>query len=183
MQKTKDNVVATVGTPQHNLKEIIAVGKVATTHGIKGWLKLDSESPALLINNDKWYSRSKSSKKWDAVDLENSSDANGRVLAKYTNCNDIDQAQEYVGLIIGLERKSFPELDSGTYYWCDLIGLDVIAQDNTLLGKVKELISNQANDLILLDDKQKTLIPLVVQHVKEVNFDKLAIYTNWAKEY
>lgn len=65
------------------------------------------------------------------------------------------------------------ELPDGTYYICDLLGLEVKKNDGTVLGTIEDIIKTGSNDVYVVNTgKDKPiLLPVIDDVVKEVNID------------
>ena len=74
------------------------------------------------------------------------------------------------------ERVALPELEEGSYYWCDIIGLAVFTTDEQYIGRVESIISTGSNDVFMVKDLDKgddneTLIPALESVVLEIDFE------------
>ena len=71
-----------------------------------------------------------------------------------------------------MEKSRLPALEEGTYYWSDLIGLDVHATDGRFLGKIASIFRTGSNDVyVTRDEDRETLIPALVSVVKSVDLE------------
>ncbi len=85
-----------------------------------------------------------------------------------------EQASELKGSSLFIERKSLPDLDEGTYYWCDLIGLNVYSENKEFIGRIHTIITTGSNDVYVVKDprengKGETLIPALASVVRAVD--------------
>jgi 16S rRNA processing protein RimM len=71
------------------------------------------------------------------------------------------------GALLQVPRGELPALAEDAYYAFQLVGLEVVQQDGPLLGRVAEVRSYPANDVLELDDGR--LLPLVDACVLEVD--------------
>lgn len=83
------------------------------------------------------------------------------VVARLEGVDDRDQAAALVGAEIGVSREHLPEPDDGQYYWSDLIGLEVVHLDGSVLGKLETLLETGAHDVMVVKGEQERLIPFV----------------------
>jgi 16S rRNA processing protein RimM len=62
-------------------------------------------------------------------------------------------------------------LPAGSYYVHELIGMDVMTQDNAAVGKVTAFMETGAADIVIVTtaDGREQLVPLTAQIVTEVN--------------
>ena len=71
------------------------------------------------------------------------------------------------GAVIEVERDALPEPAEGEYYAFQLVGLEVEESDGAKLGRVTEVSSGPANDVLELDTG--LALPLVDACVREVD--------------
>ena len=73
---------------------------------------------------------------------------------------DRNQAEALVGSEIFIDKQDLPELEEGTYYWFDLIGLAVWTTDNQMIGHVDAIIETGSNDVYVVKHNDcETLVP------------------------
>ena len=96
-----------------------------------------------------------------------------------------EQARRLMGVDIAIYRDQLPPLPDGEFYWCDLIGLDVINQAGVALGKVIEVQETGANDVLVVQQgQQNILIPFVIGAVvQEVDMEQGHMQVDWDPEY
>ena len=80
---------------------------------------------------------------------------------KFSDCNDRDAAEALKGIEIGVYRDQLPESAADEYYWRDLVGLQVITQDNRVLGIVDHLLETGANDVLVVKGEEELLVPFI----------------------
>ena len=73
------------------------------------------------------------------------------------------------GDAIELDRNALPEPEEGEYYAFQLVGLEVEEPDGAKLGRVTEVSSGPANDVLELDTG--LALPLVDACVQQVDLD------------
>lgn len=87
-----------------------------------------------------------------------------------------NQAEVLVEAGVYCDKKDLPPLEPDTYYWRDLLGMDVYDVDDHLLGEVVQIIPTGANDVYVVKSKdahpaQEILIPAISSVVLEVNLE------------
>jgi 16S rRNA processing protein RimM len=73
-------------------------------------------------------------------------------------------------------RDALPELEEGSYYVSDLVGLAVLDEDGVGVGRVRDVLPGPANDVLELDSG--LLLPLVEACVREVDLAGRRILLN-----
>ena len=150
-------------------KEII-VGKVIGVRGIKCQLKIRSESDnpnrfttntEILIDNKKY-----------TINKVNSDEKKQLIYINISNINDRNSAEKIIGELIKVPISSLPKLkDKNTYYYFQIIGLDVLDELNTKIGKVINIMPNVNNDnyIIKTSDNKEIIIPSKSEWVKKID--------------
>ncbi len=164
---------------------IIIIGKIVGVHGIKGWLKILSFTRPRqnIFDYGPWLV--KQSEEWQEVQLLEGKPRGKGLVASLEGISDRDEAMALVSSEIAIDRDQLPEPKEGEFYWHDLINMQVINQQNEVLGVVKELLETGANDVLVVgDDKQRYLIPYVQDvYIKDVDTEQGVIQVDWQSDY
>ncbi|MCE2705778.1 MAG: ribosome maturation factor RimM [Proteobacteria bacterium] len=163
---------------------LIPMGRVVNAFGIKGWVKIKTDTheydslnqykKLYLFINNKWVLRT----------VEQSFVQNDIFHAKFDGVSDRDAALMLKGTVIAVPRDEFPPTDDGEYYWVDLIGLEVINSKNEHLGKVIDLMETGTNSvLVVKNDTAERLIPFIGVYVANVDLEKKQITVYWELDY
>jgi 16S rRNA processing protein RimM len=98
--------------------------------------------------------------------------------------DDRDKALKLKSSKITVPRDRFPPLESGQYYWADLVGLEVSNLDGAELGTIAEMLATGANDVIVAKAERERLIPFVMgQFVKEIKLDEGKMLVDWDVDF
>ena len=165
-------------------ERIIPVAEIVAVHGLRGWVKLQPGTKhELLCACPSWYLRL-SGGQWSVTKPEQCRLRRDRSLIKLAGSETRDQAQELIGAQIGLERQHLPKLEQNDYYWCDLVGLEVIDATGSSLGNVQSMFDTPANDVMEVGAQDKRiLIPFAPSYIVQVDFSKGKIFTRWQLDY
>ena len=158
----------------------IQVGRIAGIYGVKGWLKIESYTrpPENIFSYKPWYIKQDGN--WQEMNLLDSKIHGKGLIAALENINDRDVAREFIDADISIFRSQLHDLEPGEYYWHDLLGMQVINQQDSLLGQLQEILETGANDVLVVKGKNRYLIPLVWgRYVLEVDQDKGNIRVDW----
>lgn len=159
----------------------VIVGTVAGVFGIKGWIKVRSETePATnILQYSPWYLSHNGT--WLRYEVQEGQRHNKGLIAHLKDCDDRDLAASLVGYQIAIERSQLPEAGEGEYYWSDLIGLKVENKQGQELGVIRDLMPTGANDvLVIKNGENELLIPYVVDHyIVNVDLDQGKMTVDW----
>ena len=168
-------------------QRIEVVGKLGSTYGIRGWLRIYSstEQAESIFDYQPWFLKIKG--KWQPTELENWRHHNHEIIVKLKGVDDREAAQILANVEIGVDLSVFPELEEGDYYWHDLIGCSVVNLEGYTMGTVTEMMETGSNDVLVVKantkdafGKQERLIPfLYEQVVKRVDLTTKTIEVDW----
>src|SRR5262245_3102277 len=106
------------------------------------------------------------------------------LLAKLDGIETREQAEALKGKEISAPRAALPEPAEGTYYWADLVGLEVVNAQGVVLGIVKRLFSSGAQDVMeLAGESGQKLLPWVSAVVKQVDLEAGRIEVDWGADW
>ncbi|MDH5446637.1 MAG: ribosome maturation factor RimM [Gammaproteobacteria bacterium] len=163
-------------------KERVVLGRVTGLFGVKGWVKVYSETqpPANILDYSPWYLNLAGH--WQPLELKQGQIHSKGMIARLGECTDRDQASALVGADIAVFRDQLPELKPDEFYWADLVGLKVINPTGETLGKVDHLLETGANDVLVVKDDsgKEMLVPYIKDEViKQVDLEEGVIQIEW----
>jgi 16S rRNA processing protein RimM len=76
-----------------------------------------------------------------------------------------------------------PELDTGEYYWADLIGFTVANVDGVTFGTIDHLFETGSNDVMVVKGEREHLVPFIKdQVVKSIDTTSKRMLVDWPEE-
>lgn len=169
--------------------EKIILGKINGLHGVKGWVKVFSETDPRegITQYGSWFIQLPNANEghWREVRLEAGRPQAKTVIAKLEGYDDRDEAMQLVGARIAINPDQLKPLGRDEYYWRDLIGMRVVNQQNIELGNVESLFETGANDvLVVKDETREHLIPWTLGHaVLDVDQEHGIISVDWDEDF
>ena len=166
--------------------DFIVIGRITSTHGVKGWVSIESYSSnkkdifnyKLFLNNNN---------KFKIIDISDYKLMPKKIILKIKNIDSIDTAETLLGYQIYTKSNQLNELDEDEYYWNKLIGCNVYTDENNLLlGKVTSIIRNISSDILVIkhkENKEEILIPFIKTYLQEVNLKEKIIKVDWENDY
>ena len=152
---------------------LIAVGRISGTHGIRGQLRLHSYSGNLeSLQATKSVLLRFSAGNTRQIQLKRAVYHSGKFLLTLDGFDTIEKAQELTGCELFLQREQLPETDADEYYWQDLLGLSVVTDEGQTLGIIRDILETGANDVYLVHNAQlrkEYLIPAIASVVTNVD--------------
>lgn len=149
-------------------KEMLCIGEIVNTHGIRGELKV---VPLVDDVND-LCSYKKVYISGTSYEVEGIRFHKNFALVKLCGIDDKTLGDRYKGKFLELPREELKPLDEGRYYVCDLIGLKIIDSELGELGAVEDVIETGSNLVYVTEYDGKPLcIPVLEGVVQEIDID------------
>lgn len=171
--------------PDSDEQKRVILGRVSGLYGISGWLKIFSYSRPRenIFSYNPWLIQ-QSAGAWLTQKVSAWKPHGKGVIAQFDGVNDRDSAQRFVGQDIAVSREQLPALEDDEYYWCDLVGLEVVNQAGDVLGTIVEVQETGANDVLVVSGQERYLIPLLKGSVvKQVDRAQGRMLVDWDGEY
>lgn len=153
----------------------VSVGAFASTHGVRGDVKLRSftENPETILDFEVLHR----GKNGPDVHVKFSKVSKGMLVVSVEGINTCEEAQALNGVELFVPRAAFDEIEGDDeFYIADLVGLRVKSPSGKELGSVRAIENFGADDLvdILLKEPAKGLglalmVPFTERFVPKVN--------------
>ncbi len=151
----------------HKNNDLIEIGILSKPHGLKGEIKISLHSPDsnLILNLKEVFIDDLSFKINKAKKIPNGA------LLKFLSKDDRTSIEKLVKKKVFVAKELIPDLPYGEYYFFELIGSDVVFNDE-IVGTLIEIVETKANNIyvIKMKDGEEILIPKTDSFIK--NFDK-----------
>lgn len=72
-----------------------------------------------------------------------------RVVVNVSEVRDRSAAEKWTGADVVITRQDLGSCEEGEYFHDELLGSDVVDADGTVLGRVVDIVSSPANDVIV----------------------------------
>ncbi len=156
-------------------QDLIAIGFVRTSYGVKGDIKVSSysgETGHFLKLKEVFLKKGKVQKRFD---VERVQELNGDVLLKLRSLDSPEAAKMYATWDLLVPREFASPLKEGEFYYCDLFG-SILFHEGSRMGVVKSVIDNGASALLEIEcdpdaeGKRRTvLVPFLDQFIGDVD--------------
>ncbi|WP_140919881.1 ribosome maturation factor RimM [Limnobaculum xujianqingii] len=165
----------------------VVLGKLGSTYGIRGWLRVFSstEQSESIFDYQPWYIQRAG--EWRVIELEGWKRHNQDLIIKLKGVDDREVANSLTNCEIAVEAEQLPPLEEGDYYWKDLMGCQVVTTSGYELGKVTDMMETGSNDVLVVRANLKDafgakerLIPFLDgQVIKKIDLTAQLIEVNW----
>lgn len=164
--------------------EQIVLGKVASPFGVRGWTKVTSYTEPMdgILDYPAWQLNQNGRKSRLKV-------CEGRphgkfLVVKFDGIDDRDDVALLTNATIEVSRQDLPDVQDGSYYWTDLIGLSVTTVDGVSLGRVDTIMETGANDVLVIKGDRERLVPWVMDDViVKVDMAEGLLVVDWDPDF
>ena len=138
----------------NQLGERVTLGHITGVSGLKGWVKVHSDTNPRenIVGYRSWWLQQSGA--WRRVKVVGGRPQGKTIVANIENVSSPEQASELIGAVIAVERTEMPKLEAGEYYWADLTGMQVCSVDGTTFGTITRLFETGANDVMVVADER-----------------------------
>lgn len=151
-------------------KQFLEAGKIVTTHGIRGEVKVMpyTDTPELLCEFDRLFI----GKNRDEINVTRARVFKNTVIMKLEGIDTPEDAEKLRNKLLYMHRDDL-ELDDDTYFIQDLIGLEVSDADSgKVYGKITDVMQTGANDVyVIKGDDREYLVPAIADVVVSTDID------------
>ncbi|MBW2408596.1 MAG: 16S rRNA processing protein RimM [Deltaproteobacteria bacterium] len=154
--------------------DAVLIGQIVGVHGIKGNCKFRSYAESLSVfqsDNVVFVAASDGRQKPYEINWVKSHAKTALISLKGVDTRD--QAQALIGCELFIEKSRLPDPEEGSYYWFDLIGLEVFDIDQKYLGRLESIIETGSNDVyVVKEGDMEILIPALESVVQNIDLKK-----------
>lgn len=150
-------------------KEYLEAGKIVTTHGVRGEVKIMpyTDTPELLCEFDRLFIGKDKSELY----IDRARVAKNMVIAKIEGVDTVEAAEKYRNKVLFMHRDDL-ELDEDTYFIQDLIDMEVKDADSGFVyGKITDVLQNGANDVYVIKGGREYLVPAIPDVIISTDID------------
>ena len=153
------------------MRDILRVGKIVNTHGLKGEMKVIPLTDDMRRYDDLEFVLLDGKE----VKIENVKYQKDRVILKLENIDIIEEAEKLKNKYLEIPREYAVELEEDTYFIADLIGCNVVDTDGKDLGQIYEVLQTKNNDVYWIKKPKELLIPVLLDIVLDINIEERKI--------
>ncbi|EEH98160.1 ribosome maturation factor RimM [Clostridium tertium] len=153
------------------MRDILRVGKIVNTHGLKGEVKVIALTDDPKRYNDLDFVLI------DGVErkIQGCKFQKDRVIVKIEGIDSIEEAEKYKNKYMEIPREYAVPLEEDTYYIADIIGCNVYDTEGKSLGEVYDVIQTKNNDVYWIRKPKELLIPVLLDIVTDIDVENRKI--------
>ena len=135
------------------MEDLLKVGVITTTHGVRGEVKVFPTTDAERFMELEYVILDTGREKRELT-IQNVKFFKNLVILKFEGIDNINDIEKYKGKELWVPREEAQELDEDEYYIGDLIGMDVLLEDGTRFGSLKDVMETGANDVYVVETEE-----------------------------
>lgn len=175
---------ATQSSKPDNTDRKLVIGKIAAPYGVQGWTKVMSYTSPVTGMLDYPLWQLKKNHLEHTLELQEGRVHGKFLVVKFAGIDDRDEIAKLTNSLVEIERDKLPEPEQGSYYWADLIGLQVVTTAGVELGKVDSMLETGANDVLVVVGDKERLVPWIRPDVvTEVNLEGGSLVVDWDPDF
>ena len=149
------------------------IGKIVGVHGIKGANRFKSYAESLSVFTPGQSLLMRDNRGGETnVEIIWVKPHTGTPLISFKGITDRDQAQALIGNELFIPVTALPALDEDTFYWYELVGLEVYTTGGDYLGRIDSIFPTGSNDVYVVKDRQKeVLVPALESVVIDIDLE------------
>ncbi len=153
------------------MDDLLKVGVITSTHGIRGEVKVfpTTDDPKRFLDLEEIILDTGKEKK--TLSIQYVKFFKNMVILKFKEFDNINDVEIYRQKDLYVTREQAVPLEENEYFIADLIGLKAVSDEGEELGEIADVLQTAANDIYVIK-KQGTsdlLVPAIRECVLSVN--------------
>ncbi len=141
-----------------------------------------AESPDRFQQGLRVWIRS-SQKDFETLEISWSQPHSRGVRVKFSTIGTRNEAETLIGAELFIDKTQLPKLEEDTYYWFDLIGLEVKTVSGKFIGRLEAILPTGGNDVYVVKSidggkDKECLIPAVADFIHKIDLDNKVMVVN-----
>jgi 16S rRNA processing protein RimM len=155
-------------------KNLLPIGRVIKTHGVKGKVKVEyfgedlhrfSHYREIFIVGEEGRP--------EPYEMTEAILRPPGLILRLKGIEKIEEAEPLIGKEILIKKEALLGLEGGEYYWVDILGMKVETREGRGIGKVKEIFSTRAHDVYVVEGKRgEILLPATEEVIQSIDLEK-----------
>lgn len=156
------------------MEDLLRIGVVTTTHGIRGEVKVfpTTDDVTRFKTCDEVILMTREGEL--TLHVEGAKFFKNIVILKFREFNNINEVERFRKCDLMVTRENALPLKEGQYYLCDVIGANVMEEDGSPIGMVTDVIETGANNVFVIqtEEGREVLFPVIPECIKSVDTSK-----------
>ena len=153
------------------MEQMLQVGVITATHGIRGEVKVFPTTDDATRFDDLKKVILDTGKEQIPLEIQNVKYFKQFVILKFKGIDNINDIERYKRCPLLVAREDAVDLDEDEYFIADMIGMQVYTEDGALFGTMKDVMETGANDVYVIESKEhgEVLLPAIKECILNVD--------------
>ena len=150
---------------------LITIGKAVKPFGVKGEMRIEpiTDVPGRFKGVERVYLVSPAGKEIPCR-VEAVRYAGDAIFLKFSGYDSPEKAMALNGWFVKVPAEEAAPLPEGSYYWFEVIGMEVISEDGEKLGIISDIFETGSNDVYVMKrGKKEIYIPATKEIIRQVD--------------
>ena len=155
------------------MEDMFRVGVIANTHGIRGEVKVYPTTDDVTRYKKLKEVLLDTGKEYKTLEIASTRFFKNLVIVKFKGIDNINDIERYKRCPLLVERKDAVELEEDEYFIADMIGIEVVTEDDKPFGTLKDVMETGANDVYVIDTDEhgEVLVPAIRECILDVDIE------------
>lgn len=156
------------------MEDLLRVGVIANTHGIRGEVKVfpTTDEKERFKNLKKVILDM--GKEQKVLEIQSVRFFKNLVILKFKGIDNINDIEMYKGKDLLVTREDAVPLEEGEYFIADLLDLDVYSDEDEKIGVLYDVMQTGANDVYVVktEEGKEILLPAIDECILDINLEE-----------
>ncbi len=155
------------------MEDRLQVGVIASTHGVRGEVKVFPTTDDVRRFKKLKEVMTDTGNGVETLEIEGVKFFKQFAILKFRGIDNIDDVMRYKGNALFVSRENAVKLKKDEYFIADLIGLQVVDEEEQEIGVLKDVMETGANDVYVIDhvSGKELLLPAIKECVLCVDLE------------
>lgn len=156
------------------MEDMLQVGVITQTHGVRGEVKVFPTTDD--VNRFKKLKQVilDTGKETMPLEIQSVKFFKQFVILKFKGIDNINDIEKYKRCSLYVTREHAVALEEDEYFIADMIGMEVCTEDGSIFGTLKDVIETGANDVYVIENAEhgEVLVPAIKECIRSVDIEK-----------
>lgn len=156
------------------MEDLLRVGVIANTHGIRGEVKVFPTTDEKERFKDLKKVILDMGKEQKVLEIQSVRFFKNLVILKFKGIDNINDIEIYKGKDLLVTREDAVPLEEGEYFIADLLDLDVYSDEDEKIGVLYDVMQTGANDVYVVktEEGKEILLPAIDECILDIDLEE-----------
>lgn len=156
------------------MEDLLRVGVIANTHGIRGEVKVFPTTDEKERFKDLKKVILDTGKEQKVLEIQSVRFFKNLVILKFKGIDNINDIEMYKGKDLLVTREDAVPLEEGEYFVADLLDLDVYSDEDEKIGVLYDVMQTGANDVYVVktEEGKEILLPAIDECILDIDLEE-----------